>query len=91
MGEAYLAHATFANYLGLLSAGGEVGKELAYTRYCFVSGLLRTNQYYSLRTHPLFRYPTPPRHRPHYCAVVFAPDPPLLQYIPHNTGNGNIV
>ena len=42
---------------------------LSYTRYCFVYGLLCTNQYYSLRTHPLFRYPTTPCHRPHYCTI----------------------
>ena len=28
---------------------------LAYTRYSFVSGLLSTNQYFSLRTHLLFK------------------------------------
>jgi len=45
------------------------GGELGYTRYCFVSGPLGTNQYYSLRTHLLFRHLTPPRHRPHDCAI----------------------
>jgi len=55
-------------------------------------GFLYTKQYYSLRTHPLFRYPTPPRHRPHYCAIWCSPlDPPWLQYIPHNNDNYNIV
>ena len=46
----------------------EAVRALAYTRYCFVSGILCTNQYYSSRTHPLFRHPTP-QHRPHYCAI----------------------
>jgi len=39
---------------------------LAYTRYCFVSGLVCTNQYHSLRTLNVFGHPTPPRHRPRY-------------------------
>jgi len=38
-----------------IPAGG-----LAYTRYWFVSGLVYTNQYYSMRTHPVFRHPPPP-------------------------------
>ena len=51
-------------------------RTLAYTRYCLVSGPLCTDRYYSLRTHPLFRQPTPPRHRPHYCAIqCFPPNP----------------
>jgi len=37
------------------------------------SWLLCTNQYYSVRTHPLLRYPTPPRDRPHYCAIYRFP------------------
>ena len=41
---------------------------LAYTRYCFVSGVVCTNQYHSLRTHPLFGTPHP-HHRLHYCAI----------------------
>ena len=50
--------------------GGRGRAKLAYTRDCFVlSGPSCTNQYYSLRTHPLFRYPTPHRHRSHYCAI----------------------
>ena len=32
----------------------------SYTRYCFVSGVVCTNQYHSLHTHPLFRHPPPP-------------------------------
>ena len=44
-------------------------RALASARYCFVSGLLCTNQYHSLRTLPLFRHPTQPRHRPQYCAI----------------------
>jgi len=47
---------------------GAGGAQLAYTRYCFVSGLLSTNQYFSLRTHPLFKHP-PPRHRLHYYVI----------------------
>jgi len=34
------------------TGGGSVGTSLAYTKHCFVSGLLCTNLYYSLRTPP---------------------------------------
>jgi len=47
----------------------QASRTLAYTRYCLVSGPLCTNHCYSLRTHPLFRQPTPPRNRSHYCAI----------------------
>jgi len=46
--------------LTLKRGGGGGRPRLAYTRYCVVSGVLCTNQYHSLRTHPLFRHPTPP-------------------------------
>ena len=52
------------------------GSDLADTRYFFVSEPLCTNQYYSLRTHPLFRYPTTHRHRPHDCAIKRYPPTP---------------
>ena len=51
---------------------------LAFTRFCFVSGPLCTNQYYSLRTHFLFRQPTPPRHRPRDCAIYHVSPGPLV-------------
>ena len=66
--------------------------QVGLDKILFVYGLLCTNQYYSLRTHSLFRHPTPPSHRPHYCAMQWVPpEPPLLKYLPHNIGNDNIV
>jgi len=56
---------------------------LAYTRYCFVFGLLCTNQYHSLRTHPLFRHPTAPRHRPQYRTIYCFPPPPRYYNVHH--------
>jgi len=56
---------------------------LAYTRYCFVFGPLCTNQYYSLRTHALFRHPSPPRHRPHNCALYCFPPTPRYCNVYH--------
>jgi len=61
----------------------DTAHSLAYTRYCFVSGILCTNQYYSLRTHPLFRYPTSPCNRPHYCALERCLPPPRYCNIYH--------
>jgi len=51
---------------------------LAYTRYCFVYGLVCTNQYYSLRTHLLFRHPTLRSSPTLLRNILFPPDPPLL-------------
>ena len=48
------------------------------TRYCFVSGLLCTNRYYSSRTHPLFRHPTPPPSSPTLLRNTMFP--PTLRY-----------
>ena len=64
---------------------------LAYTRCYFVSGFVCTNQYYSLHTHPLFSPPPLPSSPTLLRNIMFPPDPPLLQYIPHNIGHGNIV
>jgi len=63
---------------------------LAYTRYCFVYGLLCKNKYYSLHTHPLCRHPPPPSSPILLRNVMFPPDPPLLQYIPYAIGDDNI-
>jgi len=70
---------------------------LAYTRYCFVYGLLCTSQYYSLRTHPLFRYhlyryPTHPVRARTIAQYNVTPLPPVIAiYILHNIDNCNIV
>jgi len=63
--------------------------DLAYTRYCFVYGLLCQNQYYSLHTHPLFSPPPPslPSSPILLRNIIFFPDPPLLQYILHTIGH----
>jgi len=56
-----------------------VGYRLAYTRYCFiVSGILCTNQYYSLRTHPLFGYPTHPVIAHTIAHYNVSPRPPII-------------
>ena len=54
--------------------------------------LLYTNHYYYLQTAPLFGHlPHRPSSPTLLRNVVYRPDPPLLQYMPYNMGNGNIV
>jgi len=48
----------------------------------------RACSYHSLHTHPFFRHPAPPIIAYTIAQYKFPPDPLLLQYTPHNTGNG---
>jgi len=71
-------------------AAGEKGS--AFTRYSFSSRHVYKNQYYYSQTPPLFEHPTLPPSSPTLLRnIVFPPDHPLLQYLPYNIGNGNIV
>jgi len=54
------------------------GADLAFTRYCFMSRLLNTNQYYYLQTAPWFGHP-PPHPVAHTVAQYSVPPrPPLV-------------
>ena len=87
----HITHSRYRWVIDIIDEGSALGGALLLcglrgwpdTRYCFVSGLLSTNQYYSLRTLPLFRHPPPPCHRLHYCAVQCFPPTPRYCNIYH--------
>ena len=82
----------YSRYAAREAASAEPLCALAFTRYCFISRLLYTSQHYDLQTAPLFGYPP---HRPSSPIllrnILCLPDPPLLQYMPYDIGDGNIV
>ena len=64
---------------------------LAYTRYCFVWAVVHESRlFFEYAPSDWAPHPTPSS-RTLLRNIMFAPDPPLLQYTPHNIGNGNIV
>jgi len=70
--------------------GGRV--KLDFTRYSFSSRPLYKNQNYYSQTPPLCGHPPPSPSSPTLLRnTVFPPDHPVLQYMPYNIGNGNIV
>ena len=60
-----------------------LSSSLAFTRYCFMSRFICTNQSFSLQTPPLCGHSTTPLHRPHCCALYCYPPEILYCNIYH--------
>jgi len=65
--------------------------KLAFTRYFFTSRRMCTNLCYYVPIPPLFGHPTSPLHRTLLRNILLPLGPPLLQHIPYNIGDDNIV
>jgi len=74
------------------AVGNDTGGGVDLYKICVTSRRMCTSQCYSLQTSPLFGHPTPPPSSHTLLRnIVFYSIPLLLQYIPYNMVDDNIV